>query len=202
MRNPIRACLCILAYVFFLVGCAPGPGTKAPEAAVTDDQVKDDLMVLELVAGPDADKEELENSLSRLYDRGCTGIDSVTQLKEDGAWTYLMITGPDRQTFYADMNKHGMFGSVLSQKGMDDADLIAETIGINVNRNILYAAEQMELCGCGHIRSVKGSECKKSSYVITIINGQNNEFTITLGDDGELGMIRDQDGQPVYEPFE
>jgi hypothetical protein len=204
MKNPIRACLCILACVFFLVGCALGPGTKAPAAATTEDRIQNegDFMMLGLLADKDADKEEIKKSLSRLYDRGCTDIDSGEWLKKDGVWTYFIIKSSDQKTFYIDMNDRGMLGTILSQDGMDNANMIAETIGINVNRNILYAAEQMELCGCGHICSIKGSECKKSSYAITIINDRNNEFTITLGDDGELGMIRAQDGSTVYEPIE
>lgn len=148
-----------------------------------------------------ADAQDLKESLKRLYERGCSGIEKIERVKEEKGLIYLVITDADGDQYYIDTNSRGMFGTVLSQTGNDNAQLLADSLGIEAGRQLLYAAEKMEISGCGKIVSVEDITTGQA-FRFAIVNDRDEKYLIRMGKDGSLGDIRDEQGNDVYAMME
>ena len=143
------------------------------------------------------DTASLRESIDRLHEKGCGGIVSLTKTGEDGGWYYYVVEDQDGRLFYVDTNKHGAFGTVLTQTGMKNAVYLSEALGLD-GRGILYSSELLEGCGCGQIKSVENMEHDRS-YRFKVVDTEGNEFHIQMNDDGRIGAILDKEEKPLYE---
>ena len=148
-----------------------------------------------------ADTQELERSLERLYKRGCSDIEQIERVKEEKGLIYLVVTDTDGDLYYVDTNNRGIFGTVLSQTGYDNVQLLADSLGIETGRELLYTAEQMEDSCCGKIVSVEDIT-DSQAFRFTIINDQDEKYIIRMEKDGSLGDIQDEDGHDIYAMIE
>lgn len=104
-----------------------GAKNSAPEAQETADaenmeeKTEEQLLVEELGL---TDTFDLQASLSRLRERGFGRLAAVKKIKKEGNWTYFTVTDTDGVLFYTDTNRHGGFGPILSQTGMDNAEYV------------------------------------------------------------------------------
>ena len=167
------------------------------ESIMPDEKVreKDENLLLQELSS--VDLQELRLSLERLYERGCSGIAKIERIREEKGLIYFAITDTDDDLYYLDTNKRGMFGTVLSETGYDNAHMIADTLGIEEGRELLYASEQMEICQCGKITSIEDIE-RGQAFRFTIVNDRDEKYIIRMGTDGSLGDIRDGNGHDVY----
>ena len=143
------------------------------------------------------DTASLRESVARLHEKGCGGIVSLTKTGEDGGWYYCVVEDQDGRPFYVDTNKHGAFGTVLTQTGMENAEYLSETLGIS-GRGILYSSELLEECGCGQIKSVEDMEHDRS-YRFDIVDMEGNELHIRMDEEGQISVILDKEEKPLYE---
>ena len=143
------------------------------------------------------DTESLRESVERMHRIGCSGIVSLTKTGEDGGWYYYVAEDQDGRLFYVDTNKHGAFGTVLTQTGMENAVYLSETLGLD-GRGILYSSELLEGCGCGQIKNVEDMEHDRS-YRFKVVDTEGDEFHIRMNDDGQISVILDKEEKPLYE---
>ena len=143
------------------------------------------------------DKASLRESVDRLHEKGCGGIMSLTKTGEDGGWYYYVVEDQDGRLFYVDTNKHGAFGTVLTQTGMKNAEYLSETLGIS-GRGILYSSELLEECGCGQIKRVDNMEHNRA-YRFDIVDAEGNKFHIRMDEEGQISVILDKEEKPLYE---
>ena len=210
-----KGMLILTAAVFMITCCSCGKNSKpAAPAAVQETEAQpeeqptaDDDPEEPSVSDKDAERfaEELgitdtaflRESVDRLREKGCGGIMSLTKTGEDGGWYYYVVEDQDGRLFYVDTNKHGAFGTVLTQTGMENAVYLSEALGLD-GRGILYSSELLEKCGCGQIKSVEDMEHDRS-YRFKVVDTEGDEFHIWMNDDGQISMILDKEEKPLYE---
>lgn len=181
-----------------------GAKNSAPEAQETADaenmeeKTEEQLLVEELGL---TDTFDLQASLSRLRERGFGRFAAVKKIKKEGNWTYFTVTDTDGVLFYTDTNRHGGFAPILSQTGMDNAEYVQKTLGIENGRQILYTADMLERCGCGKIEQIKDINEIGHGYGFhfTIINTEGTKYYLTVDDDGSVAALRDENDNPVHE---
>ena len=168
----------------------PADGPEEPD--VSDKDVERFAEELDIT-----DTAPLRESIDRLHEKGCGSIMSLAKTGEDGGWYYYVVEDQDGRLFYVDTNKHGAFGTILTQTGMENAVYLSEALGLD-GRGILYSSELLEGCGCGQIKNVEDMEHDKS-YRFKVVDTEGDEFHIRMNDDGQISMILDKEEKPLYE---
>lgn len=199
----IKLIFTILLAVIMLTACAKRheqntrdslPGYTKPYINQNDIDIISGAAGLGLESEP---SDDFLRSMSRLHRRGCKDIISAEKTNEKDGWTYFTVTDSDGQIFYVDTNQHGLFGTILTQEGKSNAELIVKTLGLSDNRNILYTAEVIEINECGLISEIKDIEHKKA-YTFTVMSDNGKEYRICIGDNGELGYIKDMQDNDIW----
>lgn len=143
----------------------------------------------------------LRTSVKRLYERGCAEVSSVKITREESGWIYFIVEDAKGNIFYADTNKKGNFGTVLSQAANDNVQFIANNLGIEITRNLLYSAERLETCGCGEIVSID-TIMHRRAYRFTIVNDDGDKYKVRMSTEGVISEITDSGGAVIYAPLE
>ena len=133
--------------------------------------------------------ESLVDSVSHLHDRGFGCLKKIEKIEEKDGWIYFTVIDDIGNKYYADTNKKGYFGTVLSQNGYDNMLLLSQKLGLERNRNLLYSAEYLEIAGCSKIKSIYNIS-KNAAYEFKCKDDKKAVYTVNMSLNGKIGNLQ------------
>lgn len=194
----------IAAFFCLLIGCGrikvtvmPGDRTESILSTLSESaeevlESEEDVLASRLQI-----KTPTEDSMERLHTCGCGRVKNAVLREEKDGLYYFTVIDDTGAYYYADTDKNGYFGIILSESGQENAELLSVRLGFDdTNRNVLHTAETMEQSGIKKIARVR-SLSKETTFQFEIETENGQTFQIELNNDGSVHSLKESTGKTI-----